>query len=213
MAVELGSERLCCNHTRQFLCHHWRLMFDKCDERRYADLTLSNLDTQTAGRKQVVNHLRTVSVSYGAILVPTTEGHMRLERARDRFAQFAEEPGVMESSRKRHRPEGEGRQPLAPSTSGVRSNYQEGGSSSSGSALPPPPPSLEPPPLAKRSLEQETEVTDATVEQQGESKRRREHPEVPQAADSSGSSSSESSTDTEMGLMDACTIHCASSSV
>ena len=49
-------------------------------------------------------------------------------------------------------------------------------------------------------------MTDATVEQQGESKRRREHPEAPQAADSSRSSSSESSTDTEMGLVDVCTI-------
>ena len=51
-------------------------------------------------------------------------------------------------------------------------------------------------------------MTDATVEQQGESKRRREHPEVPQAADSSSSSSSisESSTDTEMGLVHVCTI-------
>ena len=52
-------------------------------------------------------------------------------------------------------------------------------------------------------------MTDATVEQQGESKRRREHPEVPQAADSSGSSS-ESSTDT-MGLVDVCTILCDNS--
>ena len=42
-------------------------------------------------------------------------------------------------------------------------------------------------------------------EQQGESKRRREHPEVPQAAESSSSSSSESSTNTEMGLVDVCT--------
>ena len=40
-------------------------------------------------------------------------------------------------------------------------------------------------------------MTDATVELKGESKR-------PQAADSS--SSSESSTDTEMGLVDVCTI-------
>ena len=150
-----------------------------------------------------------------AILVTTTEGHMRLERARERFAQFAEEPGVMESSRKRHRPEGDGGQPLAPSASGVRSNYQEGSSSSSGPVLPPAPPPapppLEPPPLAKRSLEQETEMTDETVEQQGESKRRREHPEVPQAADSSGSSSSERSTDTEMGLVDVRTILCVNS--
>ena len=49
-------------------------------------------------------------------------------------------------------------------------------------------------------------MTAATVEQQGESKRRREQPEAPQAADSS--SSSESSTDTEMGLVDVCAIHC-----
>ena len=102
-----------------------------------------------------------------------------------------------EPQRKRHRPKCEGEQPLAPPGEGG------GSSSSSGPALPPPqaPPPLEPPPLAKRGLEQET---DATVEQQGESKRCREHQEVPQAADSSSrsSSSSESSTDTEMGLAD-----------
>ena len=71
---------------------------------------------------------------------------------------------------------------------------------------PPAPPPLEPPPLATRSLEKETEMTDATVEQQGESKRRREHPEVPQAAESS--SSSQRSTDTEMGLVDVCPNLC-----
>ena len=125
------------------------------------------------------------------ILLTTTEGHERLERA-----QVAKEPEDEEPQRNRHRPEG------------------EGGSSSSGSALPPPPapPPLEPRPLAKRGLEQETKMTDTTVEQQGESKRRREHPEVPQAADSSGSGgssiSSESSTDTEMGLEHVCTILC-----
>ena len=44
-------------------------------------------------------------------------------------------------------------------------------------------------------------MTDATVEQQGASKRRGEHPEVPQAAESSSSSSgSETSADTEMGF-------------
>ena len=106
-----------------------------------------------------------------------------------------------------------GGQPLAPSASGVRGSYQEGSSSSSGSALPPPPAPLplEPPPLAKRSLEHETEMIDATVEQQGEPKRRREHPEAPRAADSSSSSISESSTDTEMGLVDVCTILCGNS--
>ena len=51
-------------------------------------------------------------------------------------------------------------------------------------------------------------MTDATVEHQGKTKRRRERPEVPQAADSSSRSSrsSESSTDTEMSLVDVCTI-------
>ena len=147
-----------------------------------------------------------------AILVTTTEGHMRLERAQERFAQVAKEPEDEEPQRKRHRPEGEGRQPLAPPGEGGSS----GSSSCSGSALPPAtppaPPPLEPPPLARRSLEQGTEMTDATVEQQGHSKRRREHPEVPQAADSSSSSSSsESSTDTEMGSVDVCTILCDSS--
>ena len=46
-----------------------------------------------------------------------------------------------------------------------------------------------------------------------ESKRRRAHPEVPRAAESSSSSnsSSEGSTDTEMGLVDVCTILCANS--
>ena len=60
-------------------------------------------------------------------------------------------------------------------------------------------------------------MTDATVEQQGESKRRREHLEVHQAADSSSSSSSssssESSTDTGVGLVDVCTILCDNSEV
>ena len=55
-------------------------------------------------------------------------------------------------------------------------------------------------------------MTDATVEQQGESKRCREHPEAPHAADSSSSSSSgESSTDTERSLADVCTILCGNS--
>ena len=51
-------------------------------------------------------------------------------------------------------------------------------------------------------------MTDATVEQQGDPRKRKEHLEVPQASDSSSSSSSssESSTDTEMGLVDMCTI-------
>ena len=141
-----------------------------------------------------------------AILVTTTEGHERVEQSRDRFSQVAKEREDEEPQRKRHRPEGEGWQPLAPPG--------EGGSSSSGSALPlAPPPPLEPPPFAKRSLEQETQMTDATVEQQGESKRRREHPGVPQAADSSVSGGSSGSTDTETGLVAVCTTLCGNSKV
>ena len=64
---------------------------------------------------------------------------------------------MLESPRKRHPPEGEGGQPLAPPAStalesGVRCNYQEGGMPASA-------------PLAKRTLEQETDTTDAPVEQ------------------------------------------------
>ena len=109
---------------------------------------------------------------------------------------------MMKSPRKRHRPEGEGRQPLAPSASTALESgvYQEGGGIGSGSPLP------ANVPLAKRSLEQETDVTDASVEQ-GERKRCKEHPTVPGSASSSCSSSgSESSTDTEMGLVDVCRI-------
>ena len=69
-------------------------------------------------------------------------------------------------------------QPLAASASGVRSNYQEGGSSSSGSALP-----REPPPLAKRSLEQETEMTDCD---RGTTGRVKEAQGAPRSASSCG---------------------------
>ena len=98
-----------------------------------------------------------------------------------------------------------GGQPLAPPGEGSSS------SSCSGSALPLAPPPAPPPPetpsLAKRSVEQETEMTDATVEQQGEGKRRREHQEAPHVADiSTSSTSSESSTDTEVGLVVVCAI-------
>ena len=211
MAAESGSERLCCNHMRSFLYLHWCPNFD----RRRAPLRRTDVEqfvhtdncpgcaNARAGRKQVVDHSEQCRSRMEAILRTTTWGHERVERARDRFAQAAEETGVKEPQRKRHRPEGERERPLAPPAS---SNYREGGSNSSGSALPPPPapPPLEPPPLEKRGLDPETEMTDATVEQQREPKRRKEHSEMPQAADSS--SSIESSTDTEMGLVDMCTI-------
>ena len=76
--------------------------------------------------------------------------------------------------------------------------------SSSCSALPLAPP-LAPPPLEPSATCKTEFGTGEIVEQQVESKRRREHPEVFQAADSSSSisSSSESSNDTEMGFVDA----------
>ena len=74
-------------------------------------------------RKQAVDHSEQCRSRMEAILMTTTEGHGRLERARDRFAQAAKEPGVEEPQRKRHRPEGEGRQPPAPPAS---SSYREG---------------------------------------------------------------------------------------
>ena len=66
-----------------------------------------------AGRKQAVDHSEQCRVRVERILETTTEGHERLERARDRFAQAAKEPGVDEPQRKRHRPVGEGRERAA----------------------------------------------------------------------------------------------------
>ena len=81
--------------------------------------------------------------------------------------------------------------------SGVRSNYQEGGVAAAAAVQR----------YRLRLRQRHLNHHLATVEQ-GEPKRRREHLEVPQTTDSSSSSStsSESSTDTEMGLVDVCTI-------
>ena len=136
----------------------------------------------------------------------TTEGHERLERARDRFAQAAKEPGVEEPQRKRHRSEGEGSS-LWRHRHQVTTRKEVAAAAVRRCRLS----------LRHRHLNHhlKNEVwtrkpleTDATIEQQGEPKRRREHLEVPLATDSSSSSSSssESSTDTEMGLVDMCTI-------
>ena len=47
-----------------------------------------------AGRKQAVDHSEQCRCRMDAILMTTTEGHGRLERARDRFPQASKEPGV-----------------------------------------------------------------------------------------------------------------------
>ena len=63
-----------------------------------------------AGRKQVVDQSAQCRSRMEAILMTTTEGHERLERARDRFCSGRQGTGeVEEPQRKRHRPEGEGR--------------------------------------------------------------------------------------------------------
>ena len=79
---------------RQFRCFHWCPNFGKCDERHCDKLTLNSLATQTialdarnarAGRKQAVDHSEQCRSRMEAILMTTTEGHERLERARDPF--------------------------------------------------------------------------------------------------------------------------------
>ena len=72
-----------------------------------------------AGRKQAVDHSEQCRSRIEANLVTTTEGLEQLERARDRFAQVAKEREDDEPQRKRHRPGGEGRQPLAPPGEGA----------------------------------------------------------------------------------------------
>ena len=170
MAVELGSELLCCNHT----LHFFFLPPEVPELRQVRRAPLRRAEFQQfgytdscpgcanvrAGRKQAVEHSEQCRSRMDAILVTTTEGRMRLQRARERFAEFAEEPGVMESPRKRHPPEGS---PLRHQHEQrwSRVSTREGGSTGNGSPL------LANVPLAKRSLEQETHMADASV-QQGE---------------------------------------------
>ena len=115
MAVELGSEHLCCNHTLQCFYLQWCRISGSATLRR-ADVeqfgcadNCPGCPNAGAGREQAVDHENIAVPDWRQILVTTTEGHMRLEWAKGRFAHFAEEPSVVESPRKRHRPEGEGR--------------------------------------------------------------------------------------------------------
>ena len=71
-----------------------------------------------AGRKQAVDHSEQCRSRMDAILMKNTEGHERLERARDRFAQAAKEPGMEGPQRKRHRHEG--RRGAASSATGIK---------------------------------------------------------------------------------------------
>ena len=102
---------------RQFPYLHWCPNLGKCDEHHCAGLSLNSLATlpialdvqmQEQVVKQAVDHSDQCRSRMEAILITTTEGHQRLERARHRFAQAAKEPRVEEPQRKRQRLEGEG---------------------------------------------------------------------------------------------------------
>ena len=211
MAAELGSGHPCCKavpvppppvpDTRQVRRAHLRR--NEFERFGYTDSGPGCANAR-AGRKQAVDHSEQCRSRMETILSTTTEGQMRLDQAKERFAQYAQavrQLGEMEPQRKRYRPEGEGRQPLAP----PRSNYQVGGSNSSGSFLPAwcVPSSPTSSQTGKRCLEQEeAEMTDVPTEHQEEPKRRKEQ----EVADSSSSSSEETSCDSEMGLVHVCTI-------
>ena len=167
VAVELGLEHPCCSHTRQFFYLHGCLKFDMCDDRHCARPISSSLATQTTAlgvptQKLVVN--KRLIIQNSALPHGSNRGDDHCRAHVTGASQGTPCPGCRGTwcdafPRKRHRPEGEGRQPLAPpgSTaleSGVRGKYQEGRSTSSGSAL------LAGVALAQRSLEQEIDMTD-----------------------------------------------------
>ena len=63
-----------------------------------------------AGCKQAIDHSEQCRSRVDTILSTTTEGQMRLDQAKERFAHYAQavrQPGEMEPQRKRYRPEGE----------------------------------------------------------------------------------------------------------
>ena len=147
-------------HARQFLHQHWCMNFERCDERHHVELIFNSLGAQTVAlgvptQELVVNKRSIVQNS----VVPAWRqlgDHqlkilLRLERARERFAQFCRGTGLFAMRAKEEQP----RAPPASRVleSGVRSNNQEGGSSSSssssssgGSAMP----ASDSPPLEKR---------------------------------------------------------------
>ena len=83
----------------QFLYLHWCPNFGKCDERRCAGLTLISLaqtialDVQMQEQVQAVDHSEQCRSRMEAILMTTTEGHGRVERARDRFCSVRQGSG------------------------------------------------------------------------------------------------------------------------
>ena len=197
MAPELGSGHPCCAavpvppppvpHTRQV--RRAQLHRSEFERFGYTD-SCPWCANARAGRKQAVDHSEQCRSRMDTILSTTTKGQMRIDQVKERLRM---------EQRKRYRCEGEGRQPLAPH----RSNCQVGGSNSSGSCLPAEgvPSSTTSSQTANGGLKQEeAETTDVPTEHQGEPKRRKQQ----EVADSS--SSEETSSDSEMVLVDVCTI-------
>ena len=71
-----------------------RTDFEHCG---YTD-NLPRCANARAGRKQAADHSEQCRSGMEALLETTTEGHMRLERAKERFAELAEEPIVAGAS-------------------------------------------------------------------------------------------------------------------
>ena len=196
----MESERLCCNHTRQFLCLHWRLKFDRYDERHCAELASSGLDTQTIvldvpTQEQVAN--KRLIIQNNA--VPAwKQSCRRPPKVTNDWSEHAIVLLRLPTNQRMKRPSA---RDIALRANGVNLLRRPGGGSGSGSAAARVTTRTTACATAtcKTEFGTETEMTDATVDQQEESRRRREHPEAPQPEDSStsSSSSSESSTDTE----------------
>ena len=102
--------------TRQFLCFHWCLKFDKCDERRCAELTLNGVDTQTIAldvstQEQVVNKRWIIQNSVVLAWKQSCRRAPKVTNGRNKhaivFARAAKELEDEAPQRKRHRLEGE----------------------------------------------------------------------------------------------------------
>ena len=103
MAAESGSVRLRCNQHAAVplppLVPEFRrvrrapLRRTSVEQFGYTD-NCPGCANARAGRKQAVDHSEQYRSRMEAILMTTTEGRQRLERARDRFAQAAKGTGV-----------------------------------------------------------------------------------------------------------------------
>ena len=87
MAVELGSEHPCCNHTRQFLYLHWcpnngqvrQALLRRADFEDFCSTgTCLGCANRKSWSKTSVDHSEQCRFRMKAVSVTTTEGNMRL---------------------------------------------------------------------------------------------------------------------------------------